>query len=97
MDFKQNKVRYAGIRRLSDPARLPPLLENGGDAVGSETGPFPSFQRRGGCALNKKIPFLNGADGVVIISNKIRCVTRIYTEASRLITDHPSRCVAFPP
>src|SRR5215468_10795625 len=30
-----------------------------------ETGPFPSFSRRGGCAINKKIPFLSGADGVV--------------------------------
>jgi len=34
--------------------------------VGHETGPFPSFPRRGGCAINKKIPFLRGADGVVI-------------------------------
>jgi hypothetical protein len=30
-----------------------------------ETGPFPSFSRRGGGAINKKIPFLSGADGVV--------------------------------
>jgi len=30
-----------------------------------ETGPIPSFQRRSGCAINKKIPFLSGADGVV--------------------------------
>src|SRR5215831_13801587 len=27
--------------------------------------PFPSFSRRGGCAINKKSPFLIGADGVV--------------------------------
>jgi len=26
---------------------------------------FPPFLRRGGCAINKKIPFLSGADGVV--------------------------------
>jgi hypothetical protein len=32
--------------------------------VGCEPGPFPSFSRRGGCAI-KKIPFLSGADGVV--------------------------------
>ena len=25
----------------------------------------PPFSRRGGCAINKKIPFLSGADGVV--------------------------------
>src|SRR5262249_27149855 len=24
--------------------------------------PFPSFPRRGGCATNKKVPFLRGAD-----------------------------------
>src|SRR5262252_4779080 len=33
--------------------------------LGCETGPFPSFSRRSGCAINKKIPFLSGADGVV--------------------------------
>jgi hypothetical protein len=27
--------------------------------------PLPSFQRRGGSAFNKEIPFLGGADGVV--------------------------------
>src|SRR5215475_39018 len=36
-----------------------------GEWGGCETGPFPSFSRRGGCAINKKIPFLSGADGVV--------------------------------
>src|SRR5215475_6743120 len=36
-----------------------------GEWGGCETGPFPSFSRRGGCAINKKIPFLCGADGVV--------------------------------
>ena len=25
----------------------------------------PPFSRRGGCAIDKKIPFLSGADGVV--------------------------------
>ena len=25
----------------------------------------PPFSRRGGCAINKKMPFLSGADGVV--------------------------------
>ena len=25
----------------------------------------PPFQRRGGCSINKKVPFLSGADGVV--------------------------------
>ncbi len=26
---------------------------------------FPSWNRRGGCAIKKKIPFRSGADGVV--------------------------------
>src|SRR5882672_11481319 len=26
---------------------------------------FPSLERRGGCAINKTLPFRNGADGVV--------------------------------
>jgi len=33
--------------------------------VDCETGPFPSVFKEGGCAINKKIPFLSGADGVV--------------------------------
>src|SRR5215475_8868963 len=38
----------------------------------------PPFSRRGGCAINKKIPFLGGADGVVIkFRQKIRCASRI--------------------
>jgi hypothetical protein len=31
---------------------------------------FPSFSRRGGCAIKKKVPFLSGADGVVSNFNK---------------------------
>jgi len=30
---------------------------------GCETGPFPSFSRRGWLRINKNIPFLGGADG----------------------------------
>src|SRR5215467_13406179 len=48
---------------------------------GCETGPFPSFSR-GGRAINKKIPFLSGADGVV-------CNFKQNTEATRLFTNHP--------
>src|SRR5215471_1763093 len=64
---------------------------------GCETGPFPSFSRRGvpsfsrggGCAINKKIPFLSGTDGVVrnFKQNKDRYAA--CTEATRLFTNHP--------
>jgi hypothetical protein len=36
---------------------------------------FPSFPRRGGCAIKKKIPFLSGADGVVRSFEKIMCAS----------------------
>jgi hypothetical protein len=42
---------------------------------GMVAAPFPSLKRRGGCAINKKIPFLCGADGVVSkiqTKNKVR-------------------------
>jgi len=50
----------------------------------------PPFLRRGGCAINKKIPFLSGADGVVckFQQNKVRCAN-IYKEATRPFTNHP--------
>src|SRR5215468_11106259 len=58
--------------------------------VGCETDPFPSFQRRGGCATNKKTPFLSGADGVVRdFQQKIRIAARAYREATRPFTNHP--------
>src|SRR5215468_3792775 len=58
--------------------------------VGCETDPFPSFQRRGGCATNKKTPFLSGADGVVrVFRQKIRIASRAYKEATRPFTNHP--------
>src|SRR5215468_6999901 len=58
--------------------------------VGCETDPFPSFQRRGGCATNKKAPFLSGADGVVSdFQQKIRIAARAYKEATRPFTNHP--------
>jgi hypothetical protein len=46
--------------------------------------------RRGGCAINKKIPFLLGADGVVskFKQNKVRFAD-IYKEATRPFTNHP--------
>src|SRR5262249_53280870 len=53
-----------------------------------ETAPFPSFQRRGGCAINKKTPFLSSADGVVGNFKQIR--TRCD------FTNHPV-CAATPP
>jgi len=48
-----------------------------------------SFSRRGGCAINKKIPFLIGADGVVsnFKQNMVRYAD-IYKEAAR-------RCATF--
>ena len=38
-----------------------------GNGVDCETGPFPSVFKEGWlrCAINKKTPFLSGADGVV--------------------------------
>jgi len=33
--------------------------------LGCETGPFPSVFKEGWLRLNKKVPFLSGADGVV--------------------------------
>src|SRR5215831_12348678 len=44
----------------------------------------PPFSRRGGCAINKKIPFLSGADGVVsnFKQNKVRYADT-YKEATR--------------
>src|SRR5215475_13779488 len=37
------------------------------------------FLNRGGCAINKKIPFLSGADGVVSqFQEKSSCATRIF-------------------
>src|SRR5215475_8199021 len=49
-----------------------------GEWGGCETGPFPSFSRRGGCAINKKIPFLSGADGVVRNFKQNKDATRLY-------------------
>src|SRR5437763_173991 len=37
---------------------------------------FPAFSRRGGCAINKKVPFLSGADGAVSNLYKIMCAAR---------------------
>src|SRR5215475_12126020 len=63
--------------------------------VGCETDPFPSFPRRGGCATNKKTPFLSGADGVVgDFQQEIRIAARAYKEATRPFTNHPG---AAPP
>jgi hypothetical protein len=60
-------------------------------------GSIPLLFKEGGCAINKKIPFLSGADGVVSNSNKIRIATRAYKEATRPFTNHPGRCAASPP
>src|SRR5215471_8159231 len=52
----------------------------------------PPFSRRGGCAINKKTPFLSGADGVVSkFQQKIRCATRIFIRRLRdLLLTTPS-------
>ena len=52
------------------------------DWVGLETAPFPSFERRGGCAIKKTIPFLSGAAGVV--SKRSRSLLILFE-----ITNHP--------
>jgi hypothetical protein len=51
----------------------------------------PPFSRRGGCAINKKLPFLKGADGVVakFDQNKVRFAS-IYKVATRPYTNHPA-------
>src|SRR5262245_65721023 len=60
-----------------------------------EFGPFPSFSRRGGCATNKKIPFLSCADGVVnkFRQNKVRYATFYWL----LISASPYRARASRP
>src|SRR5215510_5543716 len=50
----------------------------------------PPFSRRGGCAINKKIPFLSGADGVVSnFEQNMERYADIYMEATRPFTNHP--------
>src|SRR5215475_12789055 len=55
--------------------------------VGCETDPFPSFQRRGGCAINKRSRSLAAQTGWFVISNdnKVRFAD-IYKEATRHFT-----------
>ena len=55
-----------------------------------EVSSFPSVFKEGWLRLNKKVPFLSGADGVVskFEQNKVRYAD-IYTEATRLFTNHP--------
>src|SRR5215471_17093339 len=52
-----------------------------------------TFSRRGGCAINKKIPFLSGADGVVrnFKQNKGRYAGNIRTLRDFLLTTRPLR------
>src|SRR5215471_14113610 len=52
-------------------------------------GPIPFLFKEGWLRLNKNIPFLRGADGWLVISNKIRSATRAYKEAARPFTNHP--------
>jgi len=40
---------------------------------------FPSWNRRGGCAIKKKIPFRSGADGVVAHT---KCFAELTTPAA---------------
>ena len=56
---------------------------------------FPSLQRRGGCAIKKKVPFRSGADGVVAHTKRFAELTTPAAptkEASRyfLMRGHPS-------
>src|SRR5215475_2188024 len=77
--------------KQSSPLRTVPQvgIRGRGGMVGCETDPFPSFQR-GGCATNKKSPFLSGAVGVVSdFRQKIRIAARAYKEATRPFTNHP--------
>ena len=50
----------------------------------------PPFSRRSGCAIDKKIPFLSGADEVVsnFKQNMVRYAD-VYMEATRPFTNHP--------
>jgi hypothetical protein len=52
----------------------------------------PPFSRRGGCAINKKAPFLSGADGVVsnFKQNKERYASIIRRLRDLLLTTPPS-------
>ena len=45
------------------------MLVRGEEDVGN--GVFPSWDRRGGCAINKMDPFRNGADGVVGLASML--------------------------
>src|SRR5215472_4368219 len=60
--------------------------------VGCETGPFPSVFKEGWLRLNKKVPFLSGADGVVSkFQQKLRCATWIFIRRLRdLLLTTPS-------
>ena len=55
-----------------------------------EAGPFPSVFKEGWLRLNKKIPFLSSADGVVsnFQQNKDRYAD-LYKEATRPFHNHP--------
>jgi len=55
-----------------------------------EASSFPSVFKEGWLRLNKKVPFLSGADGVVskFQQNKVRNAD-IYKEATRPFTNHP--------
>ena len=47
----------------------------------------PPFSRKGGCAINKKIPFLSGADGVVSnFQQKFGALREHVKEATRPFT-----------
>src|SRR5215468_3766862 len=55
-----------------------------------EANSFPSVFKEGWLRLNKKVPFLSGADGVVSkFQQKLRCATRIFIRRLRDLTNHP--------
>src|SRR5215831_17882528 len=57
-----------------------------------EASSFPSVFKEGWLRLNKKVPFLSGADGVVSkFQQKLRCATRIFIRRLRdLLLTTPS-------
>src|SRR5262249_10497645 len=60
--------------------------------IALEASSFPSVFKEGWLRLNKKVPFLSGADGVVSkFQQKLRCATRIFIRRLRdLLLTTPS-------
>src|SRR5215467_8024211 len=82
------------LAQLDSSSELSHRLRRGVEGwVGCERAHSPPFSRRGGCAINKKIPFHCGADGVV--SKRSRSLL-IYARSAPFLfefTNHPA-CAA---